>query len=167
MLKTTKHKWCAWSPFHRIKKNKSYKIVRFRQGFEKRFMASSREFSLFFFFLFLCSLVLTILSRCFQYYSVGRSMDSNKELFLTQNYFSQEVLEPNFSQYGLYCRWNRKWSRVWSTNSLLENLKEILSRKKNQGRTDSHGKLQKAVQWLLLGSFSNDDEAGKKNVTWK
>ena len=30
-------------------------------------------------------------------YSVGRSMDSNEELFLTQNYFSQEVLEPNFS----------------------------------------------------------------------
>ena len=24
-------------------------------------------------------------------------MDSNEELFLTQNYFSQEQLEPNFS----------------------------------------------------------------------
>ena len=64
-------------------------------------MTSSREFSFFF---------LVSLFTCFDhfipvfYYSVGRSMDSNKELFFTQNYFSQEVLEPNFSQYGLYCR---------------------------------------------------------------
>ena len=32
------------------KRNKSCKIVRFRQGFEKRFMTSSREFSFFFCF---------------------------------------------------------------------------------------------------------------------
>ena len=46
-----------------LKKNKRYKIVRFWQGFEKRFMASPREFALVFFW-FLCSLVSTIFSAC-------------------------------------------------------------------------------------------------------
>ena len=43
----------AHSHLHRIKKkkknNESYKIVRFCQGFEKRFVVSSREFALYFF----------------------------------------------------------------------------------------------------------------------
>ena len=51
-------------------------------------MASSREFSSFFF---------VSLFTCFDHfirvlhYLVGRSIDCNEELFLTQNYFSQEV----------------------------------------------------------------------------
>ena len=51
--------------------NKSYKIVRFRQGFAKRSMASSREFAWFEFFWFLCSLVLIILSACAIIQQVG------------------------------------------------------------------------------------------------
>ena len=69
--------------------------MRFRQGFERRFITSSRELPLLFF--------LVSLFTCFGHfigvfhYSIGRSMDSNEELFLTQNYLSQEALEPNFS----------------------------------------------------------------------
>ena len=133
MFKRTKHKWCARSYFHRIKKNKGYKIVRFRQSFEKRFITSSSEFPLLLFF-FLVSLF-----TCFGHfigvfhYSIGQSMDSNEELFLTQNYLSQEVLEPNFSMGCMY----RKWSRVWSKNSLYKNLKKISSREKiKKGQTE-------------------------------
>ena len=86
------------------KKNKGYKIVRFRQGFERRFITSSRELPLLFFFWFLCSLVLAILSFHLFHYLIGRSMDSNEELFLTQNCLSQEVLEPNFSMGCMYTK---------------------------------------------------------------
>ena len=62
-------------------------------------MASSTKLALFFWFL--CSVVLTILSACLIIQKVGpcfdviaEFMDSNKDLFLTQNCFSQEVLEP-------------------------------------------------------------------------
>ena len=70
--------------------------MRFRQGFERRFISSSREFPLLFFFL------VSLFTCCGHFigvfhYSIGRSMMDSNELFLTQNYLSQEVLEPNFS----------------------------------------------------------------------
>ena len=77
------------------KNNESYKIVRFCKGFEKHFLASSREFALYF---------LVSLFSCFDHfmgvfdYSVGRSMlscfhvimefmDSDEELFLAEKLF--------------------------------------------------------------------------------
>ena len=42
--------------------NESYKIVRFWQGFEKRFVVSSREFALYFFFF--VNFFSSILSAC-------------------------------------------------------------------------------------------------------
>ena len=74
------------------KNNESYKIVRFLwrpQG------------SLLCICWFLCSVVLTILSECSIIqkdspclHVIIEVMDSDEELFLTQNCFSQEVLEP-------------------------------------------------------------------------
>ena len=69
-------------------------------------MEFSREFASLFYFVSLFT--------CFDHfigvfdYSVGRCcfdviMDSDEELFLTQNCFEQEVLEPNFIM-GLYYR---------------------------------------------------------------
>ena len=93
-------------------------------------------------------------------------MDSNEELFWTQNYFSQEVLEPNFSMGYI----------IGEIGNDLESDQETLSTKiwwkyypgkKSRKNRQMHGKLQTAVEWLLFGSFSNDDGAGKKNVTWK
>ena len=68
--------------------------MRFRQGFQRRFITSSREFPCFFFgfFVHLFDHFIGVF-----HYSVSQSKDSNEELFLTQNYLSQEVLEPNFS----------------------------------------------------------------------
>ena len=55
--------------------NESYKIVRFWQGFEKRFVVSSREFALYFFVFFSFFFVFfIILSACSITGSVGRSM---------------------------------------------------------------------------------------------
>ena len=56
-------------------------------------------------------------------------MDSDEELFLTQNCFSQEVLEPNFS---MDCIFGEIGSDLESDsqNSLHEDLKEILSQEK-------------------------------------
>ena len=70
--------------------------------FDKVLRNVLREFALYF---------LVSLFSCFDHfigvfdYSLGRSMlsryqeliDSEEELFLTENCFSQEVLEPNFS----------------------------------------------------------------------
>ena len=63
-------------------------------------------------------------------------MDSVEELFLTQNCFSQEVLEPNFS---MDCIIGEIGSDLESDpqNSLHEDLKEILSQEKmKKGQTD-------------------------------
>ena len=63
-------------------------------------------------------------------------MDSDEELFLTQNCFSQEVLEPNFS---MDCIIGEIGSDLESDpqNSLHEDLKEILSQEKmKEGQTD-------------------------------
>ena len=63
-------------------------------------------------------------------------MDSDEELFLTQNCFSQEVLEPNFS---MDCIIGEIKSDLKSDpqNSLHEDLKEILSQEKmKEGQTD-------------------------------
>ena len=74
--------------------------MRFRQSFERRFISSSREFPLLFFWVSLFT--------CFGHfiggfhYSIGRSMIDSNELFLTQNYLSQKVLEPNFSMGCMY-----------------------------------------------------------------
>ena len=54
--------------------NESYKIVRFWQGFEKRFVVSSREFALYFFFVVVFFVFFSILSACSITGSVGRSM---------------------------------------------------------------------------------------------
>ena len=65
-------------------------------------MASSRNFTLF--FGFICSVVLTILSGCLMelvgpcFHVIMEFTESDMEgLFLTQNCFSQEAWEPNFS----------------------------------------------------------------------
>ena len=78
---------------------------------------------LLFFILFLCSLVLTILLACLIIQQAGPCfdviMDSDEELFLTQNCFEQEVLEPILS-----------WGCTIgddSQNSIHEDFKEILS----------------------------------------
>ena len=63
-------------------------------------------------------------------------MDSDEELFLTQNCFSQEVLEPNFS---MDCIIGEIGSDLESDpqNSLHEDLKETLSQEKmKEGQTD-------------------------------
>ena len=63
-------------------------------------------------------------------------MNSEEELFLTQNCFSQEVLEPNFS---MDCIIGEIGSDLESDsqNSLHEDLKEILSQEKmKEGQTD-------------------------------
>ena len=63
-------------------------------------------------------------------------MDSVEELFLTQNCFSQEVLEPDFS---MDCIIGEIGSDLESDpqNSLHEDLKEILSQEKmKEGQTD-------------------------------
>ena len=74
-------------------------------------------------------------------------MDSDEELFLTQNCFSQEVLEPNFS---MDCIIGEIGNDLESDpqNSLPEDLKEILSEEKNQRRTDRStvGELQQAIE---------------------
>ena len=65
-------------------------------------MVFSSEFALFFLFFVLVSLF-TCLDHFIGVfdYSVGPCfhliMDNHEELFWTQNYFSREVLEPNFS----------------------------------------------------------------------
>ena len=63
-------------------------------------------------------------------------MDSVEELFLTQNCFSQEVLEPDFS---MDCIIGEIGSDLESDpqNFLHEDLKEILSQEKmKEGQTD-------------------------------
>ena len=62
-------------------------------------MASSTKLALFFWFL--CSVDLTILPACLIIQKfvpcfdvIAEFVDSDKELFLTQNCFLQEVLEP-------------------------------------------------------------------------
>ena len=59
------------------------------------------------------------------------TMDSDEELFLTQNCFSQEVLEPNFS---IACIIGETGNDLESDprNSLHEDLKEILSDEKSK-----------------------------------
>ena len=81
------------------KSNKSYKIVRFRQGFAKRSMASSREFAWFEFFWFLCSLVLHLFWSFYPRVPLfSRSVHGQqRRAFYDTKLFLQEVLEPNFS----------------------------------------------------------------------
>ena len=84
------------------KNNESYKIVRFWQSFEKHFLASSKEFALFF---------LVSLFSCFDHfmgafdYSVGRSMLScyhgvhglrRRAFSGTKLFFARSII-PNFS----------------------------------------------------------------------
>ena len=88
--------------FIKLTKNESYKIVRFWQGFEKHFLASSREFALHF---------LVSLFSCFDHfidvfdYSVGRSMLScyhgvhgqrGRAFSGTKLFFARSII-PNFS----------------------------------------------------------------------
>ena len=64
-------------------------------------------------------------------------MESNEELFLTQNCFSQELLEPNFS---MGCIIGETGNDLESDpqNSLHEDLKQILSEEKiKEGEIDS------------------------------
>ena len=82
-------------------------------------------------------------------------MDSVEELFLTQNCFSQEVLEPNFS---MDCIIGEIGSDFESDpqNSLHEDLKEILSQEKmKEGQTDpqktSTGRRMIAIRELKQG----------------
>ena len=73
-------------------------------------------------------------------------MDSDEELFLTQSCFSQEVLEPNFNM-GCIIGEIENDLESDPQNSLHEDLREILSEEKNQGRIDtSTEKLQQAVE---------------------
>ena len=90
--------------FIELKKNNNerYKIVRFWQGFEKHFLASSREFALYF---------LVSLFSCFDHffgvfdYSVGRSMLScyhgvhglRRRAFSGTKWFFARSIIPNFS----------------------------------------------------------------------
>ena len=63
-------------------------------------------------------------------------MDSDEEFFLTQNCFSQEVLEPNFS---IGCTIGEIGNDLESDpqNSLHKDFKEILFEEKNkEGQTD-------------------------------
>ena len=62
-------------------------------------------------------------------------MDSDEELSLTQNCFSQEVLEPDFSMGYIISEIGNDLESD-PQNSLHEDLWEILSEEENQGRTD-------------------------------
>ena len=92
-----------------------------------------------------------------RHYSVGRSvlhvimefMDSDKELFLTQNCYCQEVFKLilAWADYWL----NGKWSRVWST----EHSPRRFEGKKSKKDRQIHGKLQQAAEWLLMLMMKN------------
>ena len=69
-------------------------------------------------------------------------MDSDKELFLIQNCFSQEVVEPDFS---MGCIIGEKGNDLEFDPQILSprRFEGNITRGKNQGRTDIHAKLQR------------------------
>ena len=88
-------------------------------------------------------------------------MDSDKELFLTQNCFSQEVEESNFS---MGCIIGEKGNDLESDPRTLSMKiwRKYYPRKKSRKDRQIHGKLQQVVEWILLGSLSNHDDDGNK-----
>ena len=88
-------------------------------------------------------------------------MDSDKELFLTQNCFSQEVEESNFS---MGCIIGEKGNDLESDPRTLSMKiwRKYYPRKKSRKDRQIHGKFQQVVEWILLGSLSNHDDDGNK-----
>ena len=88
-------------------------------------------------------------------------MDCDKELFLTQNCFLQEVLEPSFS---VGCIIGDKENDLESDpqNSLHEDLKKILSEEEiKEGRADP----RKTAAGRRMISFVHDEEVQKRKVS--
>ena len=150
----------ARSHLHRIKKYKQWKL----QNCEiLRNVLWRPQGILRCFFGFLCSAVLTILSGCLMelfgpcFHVIMEFMDSDVEgLFLTQNCFSQEGCEPNFSMVrtdrSTECfsrplndcyRW--LW-RIWKEEGILNTAKN----------TDKHIVGSPCLVWIKWEAEHND-----------
>ena len=130
--RTLKRKWCECSHFHRIKK-KVTKLWDLGKVLGNVLWRPRGSFLCCCFFGFFVQLFGPFYPRVPFF---NRSVHGQqRRAFLTQNYFLQEVLELNFS---MSCIIGEIGNDLESDPQTLSTkvLMEILSREKNQGRTD-------------------------------